>query len=280
MGSPPSQPDFTSQDATEYPTAIDDAVAAAKRVAHGFAVYGDDAGGPPGMRVHIHAGAILSPAGALVAQGTQTIDSIPAPTGGNSRIDRIVADRVTGAAERVAGTAAPTPSAPAVPAGKWPLARVSLGTGQTSILHADVTDERVLWAASQAPTGAANQISVSGGGEISIHDRAYGVVGGINTQTGGSYTLVLADAGRIVERNSGSPNTVTVPPESSVAWGSLPRPAKIDIVQIGAGTTTIQAGSGVTIHSINGLSAIAGRYGGATLYRRAENVWVLLGALG
>lgn len=103
-----------------------------------------------------------------------------------------------------------------------------------------------------------------------------GVQAGLNTQTGTTYTLVLTDAGQIVEMNNASSNTLTVPPNSSVAFSNNTR---IDIVQFGTGTTTISPGSGVTIRSAGGLTAITERYAAATLYKRATNEWVLIGNL-
>lgn len=99
---------------------------------------------------------------------------------------------------------------------------------------------------------------------------------GINTVTDASYTLVLADAGKVVERSSGSANTVTVPPNSSAAF---PVGARIDVFQTGTGQTTIVAGSGVTIRSADNKLALAKQYAGASLYKRATNEWILVGAL-
>lgn len=97
-----------------------------------------------------------------------------------------------------------------------------------------------------------------------------------NTQTGSSYTLALGDVGGIVEMNNAGANTCTIPPNSSVAF---PVGTEVDIVQIGAGTTAVAAGSGVTI--LSGLSggglSVPGQYSGVTLYQRASNTWVLLG---
>jgi len=59
---------------------------------------------------------------------------------------------------------------------------------------------------------------------------------GQNLQTGTSYTLVLSDAGKIVEMNNGSANTLTIPANSSVAF---PVDTRIDIIQYGAGATSV-----------------------------------------
>jgi hypothetical protein len=95
-----------------------------------------------------------------------------------------------------------------------------------------------------------------------------------NAQTGTSYTLVLADATKFVEMNNSSANTVTVPPNSSVAF---PVGSRIDIVQTGSGQTTIQAGAGVTVNSFDSGTKLSGQWAGASLIKRAENTWVLIG---
>jgi hypothetical protein len=90
-----------------------------------------------------------------------------------------------------------------------------------------------------------------------------------------SYTLVAADKAKMVEMNVASANNVTVPPNSSVAF---PVGTKIDILQVGAGQTTIVAGAGVTVNATPGLK-IRAQWGSATLIKRAENTWVLVGDL-
>ena len=93
-----------------------------------------------------------------------------------------------------------------------------------------------------------------------------------NAQTA-SYTLVLADKAKLVEMNVASANNVTVPPNSSVA---LPVGSKIDILQVGAGQTTIVAGAGVTVNATPGLKLRA-QWSSATLIKRATDTWVLVG---
>jgi hypothetical protein len=100
-----------------------------------------------------------------------------------------------------------------------------------------------------------------------------GKVYAINTQTA-SYTLVLADAGQVVEINNASANNLTVPPNSSVAF---PTKTRIDLLQYGAGQTTVVAGSGVTIRSASGRLKLYVQYSGATLYKRGTDEWVLIG---
>lgn len=86
-----------------------------------------------------------------------------------------------------------------------------------------------------------------------------------------AYTLVLADAGGVVEMTNGSANTVTVPPNASVAFAVNTR---IDVVQYGSGTTTIAAGAGVTLR---GDLEVPAQYAGVSLWKRGTNEWVVFG---
>jgi len=88
-----------------------------------------------------------------------------------------------------------------------------------------------------------------------------------------SYTLVLADKNKIVEMNNASPNNLTVPPNSSVTF---PVGSQINILQTGAGQTTIVEGAGVTVNRTPGLKMRA-QWSYATLIKRATDTWVLVG---
>ena len=97
----------------------------------------------------------------------------------------------------------------------------------------------------------------------------------INTQTG-SYTLVLADAGKAVLMNVGSANNLTIPPNSSVAFDVG---TQIVVTMIGAGVTTIVDGSGVTTNSKDNKAAIDGQYASVSLIKTATDTWLVTGAL-
>lgn len=89
--------------------------------------------------------------------------------------------------------------------------------------------------------------------------------------------LALTDAGTMVEMNSASTRTFTIPPQSDVAWAADTR---IDLSREGAGTVQILAGSGVTIHSAGGATPyISEQYAGAVLWRRGSNDWRIYGAV-
>lgn len=99
----------------------------------------------------------------------------------------------------------------------------------------------------------------------------------INTQTGTAYTLVLADDGKIIEMNNASANEVNIPANASVAF---PIGTRIDVVQLGAGTTSIDPEAGVTLNGGTATLAMTGtQYEAVTLYKRATDEWVVIGAL-
>src|SRR5262249_5348570 len=79
----------------------------------------------------------------LTEVAAQSCALITAPVG-NPRIDRIVIDKTTGAVSVVGGTPAGSPAAPAIPAGKIPVAQVLLATTSTTITNSMITDERAL----------------------------------------------------------------------------------------------------------------------------------------
>lgn len=97
----------------------------------------------------------------------------------------------------------------------------------------------------------------------------------INTQTV-SYILTLGDSGEVVEMNSASANTLTVPPSGTT---NFPIGTSIDIVQYGAGQTTITAGVGVTLRSSGSKLKLTGQYSAATLYKRGTDEWMIMGDL-
>lgn len=95
----------------------------------------------------------------------------------------------------------------------------------------------------------------------------------INPQTGTSYTLVLSDAGRMIEISNTSAITLNVPLDSSVNFGTG---TQINILQTNTGQITVVGAGGVTINGNPGLKLRA-QWSFATLIKRAANTWVLAG---
>lgn len=96
-----------------------------------------------------------------------------------------------------------------------------------------------------------------------------------NTQTA-SYVLVLTDAGKLVEMNVASANTLTFPPNATIA---IPVGSVVGWRQYGAGQITMTPGSGVTLRSEGNKLKSAGQYAEGSATKRATDEWVLAGAL-
>lgn len=97
----------------------------------------------------------------------------------------------------------------------------------------------------------------------------------VNEQTG-DYTLVLGDSAKLISMNKATSNTLTVPPNSSVAY---PTGTQLIVYQKGAGQTTIAAGVGVTINSNGAKLKLTGQYAVASLIKIDTNTWVAAGNL-
>lgn len=96
----------------------------------------------PNMTVAVDAGAVFDGT-TLTEVAVQSTATITAPTT-NPRIDRVVIDQATGVLSVVTGTPTSSPTPPAIPSGKVPVAQVLLQTSSTVIINAMITDERVL----------------------------------------------------------------------------------------------------------------------------------------
>lgn len=96
----------------------------------------------------------------------------------------------------------------------------------------------------------------------------------INEQTGTSYTLVLADKSKLVDCANASAITLTVPPNSSVAF---PTGSKIAVRQSGAGAITLTPGSGVTLQSQDSALTTNGQYAMCVLIKVDTDTWAVEG---
>lgn len=95
-----------------------------------------------------------------------------------------------------------------------------------------------------------------------------------NTQTVG-YTPVFSDYTACIDMNSSSATTVTIPPNSSVAW---PVGIWFDVCAVGNGQVSFVAGAGVTITTPSTLT-VATQGGVVRAIQRAANSWILSGGL-
>ncbi len=94
-----------------------------------------------------------------------------------------------------------------------------------------------------------------------------------------SYTAVLANNGQVVTMDNASANTFSIPTNASVAF---PIGTQLNVLQIGAGQTTIQAvTSGTTTIQSTGATAAAPklrvRYSAATCLKAGTDLWYVFG---
>ena len=109
---------------------------------------------------------------------------------------------------------------------------------------------------------------------------ALGVNLQLNAQTA-TYTVVLGDAFKLVTMSVASANNFQIPTNASV---DFPVGTVINVIQIGAGQTTIQAvTSGTTTISSTGATATApklrAQYSAASCIKVATDVWYVVGDL-
>lgn len=97
----------------------------------------------------------------------------------------------------------------------------------------------------------------------------------INAQTGTTYTFVIGDRLKVVTLNNTSAITLTIPPNSSVAFAVG---TSIDIIQLGAGQVTVAGGSGVVVHSTPTLKLRA-KYSVGSCLKIATDTWIFMGDL-
>jgi hypothetical protein len=91
-----------------------------------------------------------------------------------------------------------------------------------------------------------------------------------------SYTLsTLTHRDDLIEMGSASALTLTIPLNATVAY---PVGTSMDILQTGAGQVTIAGAAGVTVNATPGLK-LRTQWSSATLFKRAENTWVVYGDL-
>lgn len=94
----------------------------------------------------------------------------------------------------------------------------------------------------------------------------------VNAQTGTTYTLVASDELKLITFNNAAPVAVTVPSGLGAGFSCT-------IAQLGAGTVTLVAGSGVTVNSFESVLQLAGQFAVAKLSAYAANIFIATGAL-
>ena len=140
---------------------------------------------------------------------------------------------------------------------------------------ATATSEGVIELATDAETltGSATNRALTPANAKAVYS---GITRTINAQTGTTYTLALTDAGKIITSSNGSAQTITIPPNSGVAFAIG---TQIDIYNLGAGIASITGGTGVTLNGVStGTGALNSQFSAVTCFKIATDVWLMTGA--
>jgi hypothetical protein len=160
--------------------------------------------------------------------------------------------------------------------------------GEGANLHFDGVNVEFVNTASAAPSIAIDDLTdvdtdtnAPSVGDMLVWDGTNWVPalagGGINSQTGTTYTVALTDNKKTVDQANAAAITTTYPPNASVA---LPVDAVIAHVQSGAGQITFAAGAGVNFRlPPDTVAKTRGQWSTVTMWQRAVNEWVLSGDL-
>ena len=159
------------------------------------------------------------------------------------------------------------------------------GAGEDVTFHSDTAGDAFVWDSSDEKltiTGTDGQTALDvPDGNVTITDTLT-VSGGlvaplaINAQTGTTYTFVLADAGKLVTSSNGSAQTITVPPNSGVAFAIG---TQIIVQNIGSANATLATAGTPTLNSKDSNLEIDGQFAAATLIKTATDAWSIIGAL-
>lgn len=256
-----TDPVNTTQDPASYKAALDGAALIAKRIVDAFAPHQSTV---PNLTITLDAGAVLS--GVTLAEIAQQVTgAITVPSGANKRIDRAVVDATTGVVSVITGTpTAGTPAAPAITAGKLPVAQLGtvaspLLSSTTAITNSMIVDERALFNTPSPPTfDAVTGLSSNG---LVARTATNTAAARIITGTANQITVTNGD-GVAGNPTLSLPSAITLP--GSLAMGGLLDLGSTGQVQFPA-TQNASAGANVLDDYEEGTWTMSILFGGASV---------------
>jgi hypothetical protein len=96
------------------------------------------------------------------------------------------------------------------------------------------------------------------------------------TSTTANLTLGLTQLGTVLEVDSASNRTVTIPADATT---NFPVGSRIDILRVNTGEVDVAPAAGVTLNSISSRRKLSARWSAGTVIKRAANSWALIGDL-
>ena len=158
------------------------------------------------------------------------------------------------------------------------LGEIATALGNDANLSTTLTNAIALKAPLASPTFSGTVTVGASGVAFTDATQTKAGVPSITTisQKTASYTLAaLTERDAMIEMNSASATTLTVPTNATVAY---PVGTSIDVLRVGAGAVDVAAAAGVTINATPGLKLRA-QWSSATLIKRSTDTWVLVGDL-
>jgi len=121
---------------------------------------------------------------------------------------------------------------------------------------------------------ANGEVLVYSDGDWVNQEASGGGIKDIRTSTTG-FTFAIEDAGDMIQVDSSSSTTITIPTNVSVA---IPVKTQVNIVRAGTGDVVIEASVGVTANSTPGLK-LRDQWSVATAIKTGEDEWLITGDL-
>lgn len=115
-----------------------------------------------------------------------------------------------------------------------------------------------------------NGSSLLGAGNLAVLSAPAALI----TESTTARVLALTDAGAYIRHTNASASTVTIPPQSSMAWLA---DTEIHIRRAAGGNLTLTPGSGVTLNAPSGGTLVMTNAMSVTLKRVASDVWDVIG---